>query len=316
MPGLKYADRIITGTGFEATHVMKVDQNRLQDFMSVDCTWFWRSEPNQIVDSTHVSDVNQVIGLVGADEENPFSLAGEITFWIDGKKNILNKSSLVFVPAGVTYGPLQINHMEHPIFYTTLSARRNTSSPPEKRDPSLPRYTIISETKEKSVTPPPSRTMKSTRLLHIEDDMAKGAFYVDFVWLYKGYGQAPMGVHDHEWEELIAMTGCDPEHPYDVGGRLSIDLAGETAADKISASSPHRQDGHSPVARVVFDSHTLRTSRTHAPQSLANTLPSLRAKDARKSRASWGTALRARHVNEAAVPGAGEGDIHKARLIL
>jgi len=225
MPNLKYTDRLITDTGFEATHVMKVDQNRLKDFFSVDCTWFWRSNPNQVVDGTRISDGNQVIGLVGADPENPFSLAGEITIWIDGEKNVLNKSSLIFVPAGVPCGPIQINHMEHPIFYTSIAVRPNSA---EKRDPSLPRYTIVTETKEKAVTPPAKMTLKGARLLHIEDDMAKGSFYVDFVWFYEGYGQAPMGVHDHEWEELIAMTGCDPEHPYDLGGSFSVDLDGET----------------------------------------------------------------------------------------
>ena len=144
MPNLKYADRIITDTGFESTHVMKVDQNRLKDFFSVDCTWFWRSNPNQIVEGTQISDGNQVIGLVGADPENPFSLAGEITIWIDGKKNLLNKSSLIFVPAGVSCGPIQINHMEHPIFHTTISIRPDPSAAKVERDPSLPRYTIIS----------------------------------------------------------------------------------------------------------------------------------------------------------------------------
>jgi hypothetical protein len=224
---LKYADRIISDTGFEATHVLKVDQNRLQDFFAVDCTWFWRSRPNQIVDGTRISDCNQVIGLVGTDTANPSSLAGEMTVWIDGKKNILNKSSLVFVPAGVPFGPVQINHMEHPIFYTAIVVRPD---PRAVRDPSLPRYTIISETKAKAVNPPPptKMTLKGARLLHMEDDMAKGSFYVDFVWFYEGYGQAPAEVHDHEWPELIAMAGCDPEHPYDVGGTFSVDLAGET----------------------------------------------------------------------------------------
>lgn len=229
MADLKYADRIITDIGFESTHVMKVDQNRLKDFFTADCTWFWHSNPDQIVDGIRVSEADQVIGLVGADPDNPFSLAGEITIWVDGQKNILNKSSLIFVPAGVHCGPIQINHMEHPIFYTTISPGREASSVARgERDPSLPRYTIITETKEKSLTPPANRTMKSTRLLHIEDDMVKGSFYVDFVWLYKGYGQAPAEVHDHEWGELMAMTGCDPRHPHDVGGSFSIDLAGET----------------------------------------------------------------------------------------
>jgi hypothetical protein len=79
---LKYADRIITDTGFESTHVMKVDRNRLPGFMSVDCYWFWRSLPNQIVDGTRISDENQVIALAGANTEDPFSLAGEMTVWV------------------------------------------------------------------------------------------------------------------------------------------------------------------------------------------------------------------------------------------
>ena len=225
MKNQKYTDRIISDTGFDSTHIMKVDQNRLKDFFSVDCTWFWRSEPNQIVDGTRLSDFNQVIGLIGADRDDPFSLAGEMTVWVDGESNILTNSSLIFVPAGVPFGPVQINHMHHPIFYTSIGVRPN---PTGKRDPSLPRYSIVDKTKEKAVTPPKSNTMDSARLLHIEDDMVKDAFYVDFVWLYEGYGEAPMGVHDHDWGELLVMTGCDPEHPYDLGGTFSIDLGEET----------------------------------------------------------------------------------------
>ena len=186
MPNLKYADRIITDTGFESTHVMKVDENRLKDFFAVDCTWFWRSNPNQIVDSTRISDRNQVIGLVGADPEDPFSLAGEMTVWVDGKKNILNKSSLIFVPAGVPFGPVEINHMEHPISYTSIGILPDPES--ETKLPRWPHYTIDSHTKDKAVNPPlpppGKRTMTGARVLHMEDDMAKGSFYVDFVWFY------------------------------------------------------------------------------------------------------------------------------------
>jgi hypothetical protein len=227
MNNLKYANRIISDNGFDSTHVMKVDQNRLKDYFAVDCSWFWRSDPNQIIDGTRISENNQVIALVGADMEHPFALAGEMTVWVDGKKNCLNKSSLIFVPASVPFGPVQINHMEHPICYATIGMRPD---PIAERDPALPRYTILSETKEKAIKSPnpPKRTNRVTNILHMEDDMVKGSFYVNINWQYEGYGQAPAGIHDHEWPELIAMIGCDPEHPYDLGGTFSIDLAGET----------------------------------------------------------------------------------------
>jgi hypothetical protein len=150
-----------------------------------------------------------------------------MTVWVDGKENILKKSSLVFVPAGVPFGPVQINRQERPIFYTSIGV---LPAPGTKRDPSWPRYTIVSETKAKATEPavPVKRTMEGSRILHMEDDMAKGSFYVDFVWFYEGYGQAPGTVHDHDWEELIAMTGCDPENPHDLGGSFSVDFGGET----------------------------------------------------------------------------------------
>jgi hypothetical protein len=220
----KYANRIITDTGFESTHVMKVDQNRLEDFFSVDCTWFWRSNPNQLVDGTRISDCNQVIALVGANPEDPFSLGGEMTIGVDGKKQILDKSSLVFVPAGVPFGPVQINHMEHPICQAAIGMRPD---PMAVKDPAI-KPVILSQTKEKAIKPPTpeKRTISVTNILHMENDMAKGSFYVNINWQFEGHGQAPMGVHDHEWPELIALAGCDPEHPHDLGGTFSMDMDG------------------------------------------------------------------------------------------
>jgi hypothetical protein len=226
MTTLKYSDRIISDTGFASTRLVKVDQNRLPDFFSVDCSWFWRSSPDQIVDGTRISDCNQVIGLVGADPQDPHSLAGEMTVWIDGKKAILDKSSLIFVPAGVPFGPVKINHMEHPIFYASIGVRPDSKT---NRDPSI-KPAILSQVKEKAVKPPvqPKRTLKAVNILHMEDDMAKGSFYVNLNWFLEGCGQAPAEVHEHEWPELISMYGCDPQHPYDLGGTFSIDLDGET----------------------------------------------------------------------------------------
>jgi hypothetical protein len=227
MSYMKYDDRVISDVGFESTRVLKVDPNRLQDFFSVEATWYWRSNPDQIVEGTRISPCNQVIAMVGAHPDDPFNLAGEMTIWIDGKKNQINKNSLIFVPSGVPFGPLQIDRMEHPICYAAVGI---LPDPKWVRDSSLPRYTILSQTKPKAVPPKSTakRTMKAANILHMEDDMVKDSFYINLNWFYEGYGQAPNEVHEHEWPELIAMIGCDPKHPQDVGGVFTVDLAGET----------------------------------------------------------------------------------------
>jgi uncharacterized protein YndB with AHSA1/START domain len=63
--------------------------------------------------------------------------------------------------------------------------------------------------------------------MHIEEDRVPGAFYVDFVWIFKGTGAAPAKVHDHDWPELIAMAGANPSKPHDLGGEMSIVLGDE-----------------------------------------------------------------------------------------
>ncbi|HTY82453.1 MAG TPA: hypothetical protein VMB24_06685 [Dehalococcoidales bacterium] len=233
MAGTKYLNRIITETGEKApppipgvksTHVLKVDKTRIKDFFSVDCTWYWSARDNSTIREAGVSKLNQVIGFVGLNPEDPHDLTGELTVWIDGEKQVINRSCLIFVPARMKFGPVQINTLKGQFFYASVAPNDNYKVDLSPEDW---KYSIIYTTKAKSDDPPPISTMKSSRILHIEDDMARGAFYVDYVWLYKGYGVLGAPEHTHDYEELIAMIGSDPEHPREIGGILSMDLEGE-----------------------------------------------------------------------------------------
>jgi hypothetical protein len=233
LEGQKFRDCIITDTGMEptlqkqgliSTHILRVNENRIKDFFSVDCTWYWSASVEHVIESPRVAEINQVIGMVGLNPDDPNDLAGEVVICIDGDKKVLNRSCLIFIPAGTSYGPIQIKRLNNPMFYVTISPRNINQIAPI---PGEQKYTIITTTKPKSNPPPKQPTLNSVRILHIEDDMARGAFYVDFVWLYNGYGVLPAPEHVHEWEELIAMVGTNPEHPDDIGGILSIDLEGE-----------------------------------------------------------------------------------------
>jgi hypothetical protein len=126
------------------------------------------------------------------------------------------------------------------VFFITIAMTGKFSRKPAAapRKPAAKKlYSIMDHTKErftvaggKTVSPPPrppGSTVKSNRILHIEDDMVPGSFYVDFVWIWSGTGGAPAPEHTHEWHELIAMAGADPAHPRDLGGEMSIVLGDE-----------------------------------------------------------------------------------------
>ena len=227
--------------GIKATHLMTADDSVIKDFFSVDCTWLWSGAAREPSGEPHTHEFSQVIGLIGGHPDDPHDLGGEITVWLDGNKEVITRSVLIFIPAGVVHGPVLFNNINQRVFFITIAmtgrfSRTPVTAPqnpaPEKR------YTIMDHTKErftvaagdKKMPPPPppkNSTVKSNRILHIEDDMIPGSFYVDFVWIWSGTGGAPAPEHTHEWNELIAMAGADPAHPRDLGGEMSIILGDE-----------------------------------------------------------------------------------------
>ncbi len=222
----------------ESTHLMQVDNEVVKDMFYADAVWLWKGASEEKVEEPHVHEFDEVIAFIGSDQANPKSLGGEVTIWLDGKKHIIDKTCLIFVPAGAAHCPVIFNRIDKPVMFATISPStiytRKTVSEEEAAN-LQPKCTVITEVAEfqGGSTPPPQRPpdsdLEGARVMHLEDHIAKGSFYVDFVWIYKGTGQAPAQVHNHEWEELIAMAVCDPEDPYDMGtGKMSIVLGDET----------------------------------------------------------------------------------------
>jgi hypothetical protein len=227
--------------GVKATHLMTADESIQKGFFTVDCTWLWSGAAKEPVGTPHTHDFSHVVGIIGGREDDPHDLAGEVTVWLDGNKEVLTRSGLIFVPAGVVHGPILFNKITRPVFFITIAMTGKYTYTTAAQSPAAKekKYTIMDHTKERFTVaagakeappPPPPRpsTTKGARILHIEDDMVKGAFYVDFVWIFSGTGGAPAPEHTHEWPELIAMAGADPSHPRDLGGKMSIVLEDET----------------------------------------------------------------------------------------
>jgi hypothetical protein len=57
---------------------------------------------------------------MGTSKEDPHDLGGEIELWIDGKQNIIDKSFVAFLPAGVEHGPLTIRKIDKPILHFSV----------------------------------------------------------------------------------------------------------------------------------------------------------------------------------------------------
>ena len=87
------------------------------------CSWFWPGEwPSPKPGAAprikeHKHDFDEVLAFVGTNPDDINDLCGEVELWVDGKQNIIDKSFMCFIPAGVKHGPLNILKAERPIFH-------------------------------------------------------------------------------------------------------------------------------------------------------------------------------------------------------
>jgi hypothetical protein len=64
----------------------------------------------------HSHPYDEVLALIGTDPNNPNDLGGEAEMWLGGEKHIVDKSCLIYLPAGLEHGPFLQNSMSRPIF--------------------------------------------------------------------------------------------------------------------------------------------------------------------------------------------------------
>ncbi|HJX69602.1 MAG TPA: hypothetical protein VJ441_00750 [Dehalococcoidia bacterium] len=69
--------------------------------------WVWEiPEPNPHILKHSHSKYNEIVLHIGGDYNNPEDLGAEIEFAVGGEPLVFDHTSALFVPAGVTHGPV------------------------------------------------------------------------------------------------------------------------------------------------------------------------------------------------------------------
>ena len=72
----------------------------------------------------HVHDTDEILIYYGSDPDDPNELGGEVEFIIGGESHVINKSTVLYVPAGVPHSKPLVNRIERPIFHLAMELAR------------------------------------------------------------------------------------------------------------------------------------------------------------------------------------------------
>jgi hypothetical protein len=68
----------------------------------------------------HVHDTDEIIGFVGTSTAEPHALDAEIELNLEDEKHLITESCLIFVPKGMTHGPLVFNRVGRPVVHFSV----------------------------------------------------------------------------------------------------------------------------------------------------------------------------------------------------
>lgn len=60
----------------------------------------------------------------------------------------------------------------------------------------------------------------------LDSNMIEGAFYTECVWYYRPR-KSIVGAHTHDFDEIIAFFGSNPDDIHDLGGEVELWMGGE-----------------------------------------------------------------------------------------
>jgi len=233
-------------------------------------------------DGALVSDSDKIVLFWGNDYKDPEKLGADIEFQLDGTPLRFNRSTSIFIPAGVSHGPAIWKNHETPHMEMTILINRGNlegTTPaddvseskhvpdPEKYIVRKPAYEVVAPTPTKNRMHP-SMTFMSNNLVPDSNT------YLEFSWIW-GMPDPDPHIMEHVHEdsnELVFHIGSNPDDPQDLGAEIEIFMDGKPLMIKnTSALYVPEKISHGPLKwksyskphiemAIIFDAGVLALS--------------------------------------------------------
>ena len=68
---------------------------------------------------------------------------------------------------------------------------------------------------------------KANHIAWLDKEIIPGAFYLECLWFFEGSGTNRVEAHTHDFDEVIAFFGSDPQNPNDLGAVAEVRIGDE-----------------------------------------------------------------------------------------
>jgi hypothetical protein len=212
-----------------AKRILWIDGDMVPGAFQMNCAWYLKKLEKG--PEEHVHDTDEILGFFGNDPDDPYNLHGEIEMWVGGKKFIIDRTAMVFLPAGMRHCPLILKRVDRPIFHFSVVMEKQwvTKKPETANDPNYD-YSrhIVTQLKAPDFGPKFVEEYKTfaTRILWMDKNVVPGAFQMNVSWYCHPRNHAPVP-HKHNVDEIIGFFSGDADHPYDLGAEIEMWMGDE-----------------------------------------------------------------------------------------
>ena len=104
-----------------AKRILWMDSDVCPGAFQMNTSWYHSVPERDPLFNEHVhDDTDELIGFFGSDPEHPYDLCAVLEFTLAGETHRLDKSTMIYVPAGMPHNPLRIISVQKPIFHFSV----------------------------------------------------------------------------------------------------------------------------------------------------------------------------------------------------
>ena len=249
--------------------------------------YFWIAkmpEPNPMHLSYEWHDYDEIIFNIGMDPQNPGYLGGETEGYMGHSQQIINRTTLLYIPRNVEHGRISTRSFSQPYIQLAIKlsgkiekmderlTREETSHSPTE---DYNRY-MITEPVRELPSPPGTTGRSSPPFTYLNNDIVPGCnIYLEYGWIWDMPTPNPIEMsHAHNYDEIVLNIGSDPDNPEVLGGEIEAYMGGEKqVTDRTSGVFIPRNVEHGPVKWMKFERPHIQMSIVVGTGDMKEALP-------------------------------------------